>query len=372
MQINRATEADSDELIHFLSGQPFLSGPPVDLLIERTGSFFDKFRMQSNDFDTFIIRDYQGKITGTASVVYRTGLINGTPTILAFGSDLRIANDREAIIEWRKLFFPKFKESLEKRNCKMAFATVNFSQGSALNSLIRPRNPRRDTPRFFLLRKFDFVSLHGRSPFIQGNPLNTVKIFEGEANDLEPLVNYLNKKSRNILFAFPYTVELMQERFKSWSGLSLDNFLIAKDVRGNIVGCCAPWKSRSQYINVTKYSGIGTSFKNLMRAGSLLGFVKSLPSVGHHLNMKYLTHLQADNPDIFRRMLKTALRRTVKDEFLAYINFERDPLKLPPRVFVTSTIPFALYSVLPPGMPLPSYLYPNTFVPAPELEPNLI
>ncbi len=373
MDVVLAKESDNAKILEFFNKQSFLTGPPVDITINRKNSFFDKYKLQSEDFDTFIMEDRRGEIHGVATLLYRDALIQGTPTLIGYGTDLRVSANRQATLQWPELFFPAFKDSLEKRNCKLTFSVINFSQIQAMNALIRPRAQRRDIPRYYLIRKFDLVSLHGRTPFLQGNPLNTVKIFEGTPNDLEPLVEYLKKKTESHLFAFPYSIEFMENRFKKWKGLSIEKFLIAKDVHGNIVGCCAPWSNAHlQTLDVTKYSDLGESFHLLSRLISIVRMGKALPASGQPLKLSYLTHLNCDNPDIFRRLLKSALKRSPRDEFLVYVNFDRDAATLPPPVFISSTLRFAMYSVLAPETPLPSYLQPSPFSPPPELEAVLI
>jgi hypothetical protein len=192
-------------------------------------------------------------------------------------------------------------------------------------------------------------------------------------NDIEPLAHFLRSKTLHRPLSFPYTADLIQHRLTNWPGFNKENFILAKDSRGNIVGSAAPWKASQIFnVNVLNYSGFGETIYAFSRWFSLFKFVKKLPRIGETLPLKFITHLHADNPDIFGALLAESFRITSREELLTYIHFNGMPLTLPPKSFLISQIPFAMYTVLPPEKPLPEFLQLHKATPPPELESVLI
>ncbi len=373
LRLVQATETDSERLKNFVNHQPFLVNAPVEIVTDRKGSFFDKYRLQSQDFVTYIMENKDGQIEGIASMIFRKTIINGEETLTGFATDLRITNSRHAIVQWPDLLLPALSQAAQERNCQYVFSILNATQTHAYNALIRPRSQRRSIPRYYLYRKYDLITLHGRIPFTNLPFLSTVRIEPMSTNDLEPLAQYLKSKAIHKPLSFPYSADLLNHRFQTWPGFEMKNFLIAKDSQKNIIGCAAPWKaSQISSIIISKYSGFGETIYSFSKWLSYLNFVKRLPPEGQELKIKFLTHLYADNPDIFATILSEAFQITQKNELICYPHFEKTPLTMPQRNFLTSRMPFSIYTVMPPETPLPEFLQMHKVTPPPEIEPILV
>jgi len=292
---------------------------------------------------------------------------------VGFATDLRVVPTRQAILQWPDKLLPALTEAANSRNCEYVFSILNSTQTHAYNALIRPRSQRRHIPRYYLYRKYDVVTIHGKFPFSDLPFLSTIKISQMQKEDLEPLAYYLKSKAIHKPLSFPYSVALLEERFKNWHGFEMSNFLIARDSKKNIIGCVAPWKgSQISNITVTNYSGFGETAYSFSKWFSMFNFVKRLPPIGGSLKVKYLTHFYADNPDIFASLLSEAFRVAEKNELLSYAHFFKTPLTMPPKMFFTSRIPFSIYSVMPPDKSIPEFLLPQKVTPPPEIEPILV
>ncbi len=373
LKVEEASEADSDALKAFTIKQPFLTNYTIDLAINRRGSFFEKYRLQSDDFVTFKMINDAGEIEGIASMVFRKTFLNGEQTLVGYANDLRISNSRQAIVQWPEKLLPALTEAAQKRNCEYVFSVFNTNQMNAMNALIRPRSQRRNIPRYYLYRKFKYITLHGKIPFSDLPFLSSLKMDRLTENDIEPLAHFLRSKTLHRPLSFAYTADLIQHRLKNWPGFHKENFILAKDARGNIVGSAAPWKASQVFnVNVLNYSGFGETIYAFSRWLSLFKFVKKMPRIGETLPLKFITHLHADNPDIFGALLAESFRITSREELLTYIHFNGMPLTLPPKSFLISQIPFAMYTVLPPEKPLPEFLHLHKATPPPELEAVLI
>jgi len=366
VRITKATESDTEELANFFAQQT-LHGP-VDVQLARPGHFFDQYRLHSPHYDVFVLRDLKGQVNGMAAIVYRDAYINGEVKKIGYCTDLRIASTREAIITWTKHFLPVLQDALDDRKCDYFFSVVVPQDSRAYNALVRPRSSRRSIPRFYMLGRFELVTVIGRMPWAS-RPLDTIEIKKCESSELDALVSYLDKKSRERTLSYVYNRELIDYRIKTWPGFGMESYLIAKDSLGNIVGCVAPWDSYEvQHMTIVEYHGFSKTLKRAMDLASFVGLTQRMPKEGEALNFSYLTHLYADNPDIFYSLLYESYELMKPTKSLCYAHFANHLVTLPPRTFVSTTFPLAVYSLLPPDQPLPDFLRMSRLAAAPDLE----
>src|SRR6185436_9942122 len=105
-----------------------------------------------------------------------------------------VSPTRGAILSWSNHFLPVLESERESRNCKYIFSVVAHSQRQAYNAFIRPRNFRRQMPRYYLFRRFELLSLHGLWPF-HDQPLQGIKIRSALDSDFEKLSEYILRKT---------------------------------------------------------------------------------------------------------------------------------------------------------------------------------
>ncbi len=366
MKITKATENDAEALSKFFS-QQVLHGP-VDVQLTRPGHFFDQYKLHSKNFDVFILRDLKNEVCGMAAIIYREAYINGEVTRIGYCTDLRIASTREAVLTWTKHFLPVLQEVLRDQKCQYFFSVVVPQDSRAYNALVRPRSSRRNIPRFYMLGRFELVTVIGRTPWAS-KPLDTIEIKKGDTEDIDGLVSYLDRKSKERTLSYVFTKELLESRIRDWPGFGIESFLIAKDSQSNIIGCVAPWDSYEvQHMTIMEYHGFSKTLKSAMNIASLVGLTQRMPKVGEALNYSYLTHLYADNPDIFYSLLYESYELAKPTKSLCYAHFVNNLITLPPKTFISTTFPLAVYSLLPPDQPLPEFLKMSRLAAPPDLE----
>ncbi len=370
MKLSLATPEDDEALKTFY--ESFIIHNPIEIQVERPKSFFDYYKLQSDDFETHILKDNTGKVQGCATLVFREGQIMGQKTKIGYATDLRVAQTREAIMNWARYFLPITKSITEKRDVNYLFSVISGSDSTAYNTLLRPRAQRRNIPVYNLLRKFDLVSIVGHLPLLY-QKLKTIELVRLDEKDLEPLAHYLQRKSSHRALAFPYNVDFLKTRLQKWPGLRPESFIIAKDRRGNIVGCVAPWSSNSvQRLYAKKYTGFTETTKKALKIGSWFNLSSPLPQVGNEFQIEFLTHLYADNADIFEFLLEESYRAKAPDATLVYAHFHNFPQTRPPKQFFFSRTPSALYTVSTMETALPRELLHSPLENPPELELCLI
>lgn len=371
MRLARAESSDDRAMRDFYAHSS-LHGP-VDLRVERPGHFFDQYRLQSDDFETFLLKTDKDRVVGIATILFRRAFLKDKFETIGYCTDLRIAPSRQAIMEWTDHFTPLLEQLMQERGCHYFFSAIARNQGRAYNALVRPRSVRRHIPRYYQLGRFEIVSLLGRLPFAPP-PLRTLIIRRADAAaDFEALAAYLRKKTEARLLAYEYSAELLKKRVDSWPGLTDRSFILAEDRRGNIVGCVAPWDSRAvQTFAVHQYNGFSKTLRNTLNVLSLSRMTSRLPRTGDHLNFEYLTHFHADNIDIFYSLLYEAYEHARPLKFLLYSHFTVDPKTHPPRSFAAAKVPFSLYTVLSPKTELPDFLRMPRVRAAPDFELALL
>lgn len=365
MKVVVALESDSDRIKLFFREQK-VEGV-LDYTIERTNSFFAKYKLISDDYITFLLEN-DGVIEGVASLVFAPYIINQKPTTLAYALDLRVAPTREAIVTWAPLFLEAFERACEVRNCDYIFSSVERYENQAYNALIRPQRSRRRLPRYYLFWKMYFVNIHGIWPWAP-TPPRALTIRSAELSDLSEISAYLNSKQQHKVIASLWAPERLLWQLANWPNFKISDLILARNHRGQIVGCLSSWDpSAIQQYRVISYKGQAETLFQGLYYGKFLGLTRPLPKPGELLNVKYLNHLQFDNPDIFSSLLQEAWIRADKNQFLSYNCFRGDYSARPPKHFISSRIPYGFYSILPPEKELPDFLRPNPWNSPPDFE----
>lgn len=364
MKVIQAGPEHSALLSDFLSSQS-LKGP-MDVKLLRP-DFFAHYRLQSPDYVTYMMMNENNQIEATASIVFREAMLMDQPHLLGFACDLRVSSRRRAILNWTEHFLPVLEQLREQKNC-IIFSAVPQGQRLAYNAFIRPRSVKRKLPRYHLFRRFRLVSLHGMWPFAHDR-IKSLRIRSLQKSDMDALVDYLWTKSQHLPLHFYPNKDAVEKELRRWPGLADASFFIAFDKDGNIRGCVAPWTSTAvQNVVVDKYHTPSRTLKEGLSLLSWLGMTRVLPKQGRPLQFRHLTHLHADNPDIFQNLLIHAYHLCTKKEFLVYNHFENDLISKPPPAFLSATQKVGLFSVLNPNDPVPDFLHPSRMAGTPYFE----
>ncbi|MCB0392556.1 MAG: hypothetical protein KDD58_14805 [Bdellovibrionales bacterium] len=368
MKLRLATERDSEALINFYADSEFTT--PIHLKLRKKGSFFFQYNMQSDDFSTYILEDpnEQNAIKAMISIVFRQGIIENELCTIGYVTDLRISSERKVILEWAHSLLPVLRQAKAERNCRYIFSVVAEAQQQAMNAFIRPRNVRRELPRYYLYRRFHMVSLHGLWPWALP-PLNSIITEKGTQNDLEDLAKYISLKTKERVPNYhPSTKEVLNS-IEKWPGLNIEDFIIARDSKGHIVGCTALWCSiqHEEFIPI-KYDSKSLTLKELLHLYSFISSARRLSDVDIPLKFYYLSYLFADNSDIFYSLCFKSYQSVNKDHFLIYPHFEGSLMTQPAKSFISSRVKAGLYCLLDSEEKVPDFLKPRVLSPPPDFE----
>lgn len=370
MRLVKATDLDNEQLLHFFS-QSKIPGS-IDLRFRRMFNFFNQYRIQTEDYVTYMLLNKKDEIEAMASILFREAWLAGEKQVIGYATDLRVSPSRRAVMEWSKHFLPVLETERSQRNCAYTFSVLAHSQRQAYNALIRPRNVRRKLPRYYQYRKFELITLHGLWPF-HAKPLPGIKVRKATAGDTDRLAAYLVGKAKLKPLHSYETEEEFHQVLDRWRDLYIENFLLAEDSAGNIIGATASWSpAQVQRVYALAYSPQIKNLKDVLKLMSFLGIAHPLPQEGQELPIRHLSFLNANNPDILFSLLYSAFQLTNKNEVLVYSHFQDDLLTKPPRPFICSRKQYGLYCVLSPSDPVPNFLRPSAFSVPPEFETALI
>ncbi len=366
MRLEVAGAKDSDRLRNFFH-RMILPGA-MDLSVQRQEYFFTQYRLTSDDFETLMLLDENDEIQGVATLIFREGIIHSERQIIGFATDLRIAPTRHAVLQWAQQFLPVLEQSLKARQCRYVFSAIERADHQAYNALIRPQHARRKLPRYYLLRDFHVVGILGRAPFTKP-PLKNIRVDRLEMTTLTELCDYLRAKTKDRPFASVHTEDNLLASLGRYPNLHFNDVRIARNSQGRIVGCATPWRAGgTQRFVPMRYNGFAASIQQLIRIASWTRFIQPLPAPGEPFRLNFMLMLNVDGPEVFHRLADDCMAGLFPGEILCYGHFRRNLITLPPRGYICASLPYALYTLLPPETDLPDDLQPDTWRPPPEFE----
>lgn len=362
MNVDIATPEQTQELSRFF--KKFETNGPVDIRVDRRGDFFAPYRIQGDDFRTYVLNDETG-IHGVVTFVVQEVWLQGQPTRVAFARDLRISSNRRAVMGWTKHFLPVLEELRQDLGVHSVFSSISMYDQAAMNAFTRPRTVKRPFPRYYLFRRFNLVSLHGRFPWAP-KPLPSLRIRHANKHFEDALVNYVTRKSRERELGRIWSGDVFYRQLARWPGLNLEDFLIATDHADNIVGCTASWSAGGLEDYIPMNYGIGGhNFRQFLKFGHLFGWTRNITKPVHRLGLegpldfRYLNFLFADHEDVFESLAYTAFEEARPTEFLVYLQMRSDLHLRRPRTWVSAKIPSSLYCLVPPTQEQPEFLHPR-------------
>lgn len=363
MRLELAQMSNNEELLEFYSRFPLDNY--IQLKLDRGRDFFKYYNMQSDQFVSYILRDDQSHILGHVSFIIESALIEGKKTIIAWSRDLRIAQDRRAVLSWSEHIKSVFEEVRKIFGVQYFMTTLNMNEVVAMNAFTRARQQKRFLPRYFLYRKFDLVSLHGQFPFTYP-PDSKLKIRRGNPNQADQYLDYLLKKNQDYAFSLYTDRTDFQEMLDRWTSLSWEDFFIAFDAKDNIVGMMSSWSSAGiQDFIPLRYSLRAHNFRQFLKFGKMFSWSRTLTKPYHRikieaaLNFRSLNHIYVDHPDVFHSLLWKAFEEARDNEFLVYVRDRKNISLKPPLGWIAAEQTYGLYCTVLPDEEIPAFLHPS-------------
>lgn len=360
MRLRTAEPEDNKRLVEFFKTIP--SRGWVELKADRCPDFFAPYKLNSENFVTYVLEnEEEQEVQGIASFVEKKLLIQGHPNSAVFACDLRIAPNRNAILNWSHHYLPTIEQVKEKFAADHIFAIINKTESQALNAFLRPRMRRKHFPIYHYFRGLSGVTVHGRYPWAKALA-STIKVKHFTPHSQDALWAYLlagNKRKEMSPF---WDLQQIDRFFASQDTLDKNQFLIAFDRKNNIIGCTLPW-SPLKFIELIPlgYDSRAQNFRQFLKFADLMGWAHRLTrpqentSQDSSLNLKFLSYHFADNHYVHECLLDVAYRNCERGEFLHYFRDENEIHLKRPRFWIGTEVPYGLYYLNFEGNELPAF-----------------
>lgn len=364
LELIEAGEQHSELLKTYFESQ-IINGH-INYSVRRKNSFFDHYRLLTNDFSTILLMENGKDLVGAATILFVKGYVNRQEQIFGYLCDLRISQNRKAIQHWTKYFIPYYYKKINEKHCKFVFTCIEQFENQAYNALIRPRRLKRNLPNYYLMRKLNLVFMLGRWPW-SPQPISAIRVKQAWESDIEEISDYMMQKKVGSRIFINTDKDCLQERFKKWPNFSINNFLIARNYKNEIIGCMAPWNNNGVQEHIARsYLHAADLLRQTLGITSVLGITEPLPQPGNAFSFKYITHCAVENAEVYYSLLCQAYAQTQRGEILVHTNYYGDFHTRPPLSFITTKLPFGFYSVFHPEEELPAFLKPNPFAAPPD------
>lgn len=299
-----ATTADNEGILDFFKSMT-MHTKNFSLRYDRGMDYFQFANEQSQKPFTFIMRNEEGKILGTASIATIPQMINGEEKLLGYLGDLRISPLLGAKIRltWKKCYgeiIHHFKEIEEFKGISYLYSAILDENQNAMRSLLK----NNDRIIYQELTTYESHNLFLCKPFSSFSATNFHLTNSNEfelRSFLESLKNCAGMQDDMGLLSSHHQDELSR-RLVSLKGLTIDSFILIRNKEQKVVACVAPWICSSKKLVVERISPF------LSFIGKILPLF-GVPAIRKKKELKvlYLTHLKM-HPD-----LNTADKKEILD-----------------------------------------------------------
>jgi len=338
-------------------------GGDLDVTQERDPDFFALGRMHTvhaGTAETLVARhETTGRMLGCGTAITRPAWLEGREITAGYLGDLRVVPDFRGG-RHLALAYGEYFAQVRDRLGAQVFTTVIFdTNAQARAALTKASEKRAGMPVYRLMAPFHMTSLQ----ITTRRPKPSTRVSRARASDHDEIVNFLCRMGKRRVLGEVFDHGLLDARLEKWPGFSIEDFILVRDGRGALVGCCAPWDTSSfKRTRVLGYHGQMRSVKIGFDLGArVLGFTP-LPAPGACFQFRFLTHLEVedDDPGVLHDLLLAAYERHYDEReagwhFVSAMIPRGSRLAEAFRGFLgVQRTPMSLYSVHIPGSELES------------------
>lgn len=359
-----ATRDDNERILEFYRKLSMLGGP-FNIQFVKDPDYFRFMDYEGKPHYVLVMEDDQKNLEGMCALAVRPCYIDGKIERVAHISDLRFLRkrDRKTKTDWKDLareFVATGHEIDELGGCKIflgSFVLANKFARDAFTSLKTPFDISH-------VANYQMVNLVGRKPLkwagLRGRAqARTVSVSRGTEADRAALRTFLDNESKRRALGFVYAGEdgELDRRLATWDGFTMNDFFIARNNAGEIIGCFAAWDlSAGRRIIVDNFpAGLGV----VARAAKNLG--RNVPTPGNALAVLYLTTLELSHTldkeargTVFGAMLDALYESGIPNAFhmVAYCDYDNESLlHAVDSAYFTQRTPTLLYQMHSKGVP---------------------
>lgn len=367
MDIKKAsTESDFKEVESFLETQE-IPLPPVQLK-NRFKLGYEKFiNLISPNHETWILKDHN-KTVATGTINFKSMKIEGFEQNVGITSFMRVKPDAKSTLLWTKYLLPSFAESIEKMKCKYVFSFVFYSFRSEIRKFRQAIKFRDEMPRYYLVRKASYITIHGRIPW-KSKALKSIHIRKANPGDIPQILEFISLNQADRHLTQTWDKDKLAELIRRGTH-DRNSLWIAIDSQAKVVGHFLPIEmSHFREDIITAVTPEVQNYFYIQKFFSFFGLATPTPKFGKPMPTLYLSFFEASNLDIFETMLRHVYKfLRHKKENISYTHFAGNLISRPPSCFLFGALSMDFYLILPPNQDPPDFLKSYWLAPIPEFE----
>jgi RimJ/RimL family protein N-acetyltransferase len=286
-------------------------GGALDVTQERDPDFFAMLRMHLGELDVVVVEDDGGSVVGCSTMIRRPGWLGAEPVTTGYFCDLRVRPGFRGGRMMPAVYGAAMDWVREKHGAEV-FTTVIFDDNRrAKAALVRGgdhEDKRAALPAYRVMTPFRMTSVQ----FTTKKPPPERRVSPAGPADWDELCAFLIARQRRRVLGERLDEDLLKRRLATWPGFELGDFLLARDGKGRLAGCLAPWDTGAfKRTRVVGYHGRMAWIRRGFDVAARLRGFPPLPPPGECFRFWFLTHLEIrdDDPRILRDLLREAYRR---------------------------------------------------------------
>lgn len=346
--VRLAIDEDNTALIELTAACP-MEGD-LALRIDRAPDFFALNRLEGDRWRVGVVDGPDGHPVGCVATAERRVWLHGRPATVIYAGDLKV--------------HPEFRDtrtadSLERFVCDTARATAGDSTPILLTVLAGngAMERRAEGPRG-LPRLHRFATLHSFAiPLLWRRPGpddSDLRIGRATSGDLEEMADLWAAVAWRRQFAPVLDAGALSRWIDAAPGLALDDYLLARDRRGALLGFVGMWDQRGmKTLRVLRYSSTLSMLRRVVSAVAPFVGATAPPEIGEPLHHASAVHLcvPPERVDVLRALVVAAYNRW-RGSGCVFMNValdSRDPLIGALRGLLATPTAIHAYATMPRG-----------------------
>lgn len=346
--IHRLDESHDSEILQFFNRVGMAKGR-FRLLMKRAPHYFDLLRHRGGRYVAFALRDRAGHLAGTGTASSTAAYVGSQIGHCVYMCDLRIdCRDREVAQEWKQTFglFLRDARRLPEIGERAKFITAVIEGNERARRVVEDQSYAGQ--RLVTLTPYSMVTLLFKKPWAR---TKTTPFRVERGAHLQELEIFLHSVHREQAFGncFAAPHYELQRRLRDWKNFSLQDFLVVRNNRGQIVAATALWNPNHCKQTIVEGPGWTKAFNFFSRW-------LSLPQFGLPLEIVYFTHLSfswdlslEQKQIILGQLVDVAWseKRKRKAHALAFADFKEFSLLPGVKNYLKAEVPVKMYISVP-------------------------
>ena len=323
--VRRATPNDNEALIELAAACP-MEGD-LGLRIDRAPDFFALNRLQGRRWAVGVVDGDNERPVACVATAERRAWVHGHPATIVYAGDLKVHPEHRnthAADALERFVADVARDAAGERT--PVLLTVLAGNSAMERRTSGPRGLPR-LHRFATLHSFAIPLLWQR----RSEPETGLRVASATDGNLEEMADLWTRVARTRQFATAFDAEDFRQWIADAPGLSIDDYLLARDTRGRLIAFVGMWDQRDlKTLSVLRYSPALSALRHVVSAIAPFVGATPPPPIGQPLHYASAVHVcvPADRPDAMRALVLSAYQRLRRTDrvFMNVTLDARDPL----------------------------------------------